>query len=217
MEVDDYWLIIVPPVARGSLDNGTPVPRVDDTCPAGDETPVTLTSASEPIVEASPISPTPAAETTPVLHISLVRELVCSPVPKLGKELRQNISSVQLSDYVTYNTISTLDTHHTLIDHSVQTSSSVQDTSFYPLQDYISDAQFSPSHRVYLAAITKEVEPKHFKEEVRVKVWKYTMTKEVMALEENKTWDLVTLPSNKVAIGSQWVFKIKYNADGSIE
>ena len=34
---------------------------------------------------------------------------------------------------------------------------------------------------------------------------------------ENGTWDLVELPEGKVAIGSKWVYKTKYNADGTIE
>ncbi|XP_074376885.1 uncharacterized protein LOC141718403 [Apium graveolens] len=34
---------------------------------------------------------------------------------------------------------------------------------------------------------------------------------------ENGTWDIVTLPLDKQAIGSKWVYKTKYNPDGSIE
>ena len=34
---------------------------------------------------------------------------------------------------------------------------------------------------------------------------------------ENKTWELVALPSGKNVVGSKWVFKVKRNADGSIE
>ncbi|XP_074339824.1 putative mitochondrial protein AtMg00820 [Apium graveolens] len=43
------------------------------------------------------------------------------------------------------------------------------------------------------------------------------MNVELNALEANGTWDIVTLPSNKQAIGSKWVYKTKYNLDGSIE
>jgi hypothetical protein len=34
---------------------------------------------------------------------------------------------------------------------------------------------------------------------------------------ENGTWELVKLPPGRKAIGSGWVFKVKHNADGSIE
>lgn len=33
----------------------------------------------------------------------------------------------------------------------------------------------------------------------------------------NNTWDVVKLPKGKKPIACQWVFKIKYRADGSIE
>lgn len=36
------------------------------------------------------------------------------------------------------------------------------------------------------------------------------------ALEANGTWDLVSLPSGKKAIGCKWVFVIKMNPDGTI-
>ena len=34
---------------------------------------------------------------------------------------------------------------------------------------------------------------------------------------ENNTWDLVPPPENKNVIGSKWVYKVKRNADGSVE
>ena len=39
----------------------------------------------------------------------------------------------------------------------------------------------------------------------------------MLAHLKNGTWELVPLPDGKKAIGSRWVFKIKRNADGSIE
>ena len=40
---------------------------------------------------------------------------------------------------------------------------------------------------------------------------------EVQALVDNGTFEVVELPPGKRAIGSRWVFKVKRNADGSIE
>ncbi|GJR40189.1 cysteine-rich receptor-like protein kinase 8 [Tanacetum coccineum] len=45
----------------------------------------------------------------------------------------------------------------------------------------------------------------------------HVMNKEIQALEQNKTWIFTTLPPGKSAIGSKWVFKIKFNANESIE
>ncbi|KAJ8774967.1 hypothetical protein K2173_019971 [Erythroxylum novogranatense] len=43
------------------------------------------------------------------------------------------------------------------------------------------------------------------------------MKDELAALERNKTWSMVPLPLGHKAIGCRWVYKIKYNFDGSIE
>jgi hypothetical protein len=40
---------------------------------------------------------------------------------------------------------------------------------------------------------------------------------EMQAHFENGTWELVQLPAGRKAIGSKWVFKIKRNADGSVD
>lgn len=40
------------------------------------------------------------------------------------------------------------------------------------------------------------------------------MRAEIEAMETNNTWDIVP---GKKAIGCRWVYKIKHNADGSIE
>lgn len=37
------------------------------------------------------------------------------------------------------------------------------------------------------------------------------------ALEDNKTWKLVTLPPGKIPIGCKWVSIVKYKVDGSIK
>lgn len=43
------------------------------------------------------------------------------------------------------------------------------------------------------------------------------MKEEIRALEDNGTWTIEDLPMGKKAIGCKWIYKIKYNADGSIE
>lgn len=43
------------------------------------------------------------------------------------------------------------------------------------------------------------------------------MKKEMVAFEENKTFSIVDLPPGKKAIGNMWVYKLKYNSDGTLE
>ena len=37
------------------------------------------------------------------------------------------------------------------------------------------------------------------------------------ALEKNRIWDVVELPSEKSPVGCKWVFTVKYKVDGSLE
>jgi Reverse transcriptase (RNA-dependent DNA polymerase) len=43
------------------------------------------------------------------------------------------------------------------------------------------------------------------------------MNEELQALEKNHTWDIVYLPKGKKPVGCKWVYKIKYNSNGTIE
>ena len=43
------------------------------------------------------------------------------------------------------------------------------------------------------------------------------MKAKINALEANKTWFIISLPLSHCPIGCKWVFKIKYNSDGTIE
>lgn len=43
------------------------------------------------------------------------------------------------------------------------------------------------------------------------------MNKEFEALIANDTWELVELPSDKKAIGCEWVYKVRCRDDGTIE
>lgn len=87
----------------------------------------------------------------------------------------------------------------------------------YPLENYISDERFSPSHKAFLAAITKEREPRSYKEAVQLKIWRDSIQKEIVAFEENGTFSVVDLPPGKKSIGIMWIYKFKYNAYGMIE
>ncbi|OMO64840.1 Integrase, catalytic core [Corchorus capsularis] len=77
-------------------------------------------------------------------------------------------------------------------------------SSVYPLSHYVSYDRFAHSHKAFLAAITSHDEPKHFSQAVKHKHWREAMEKEIQALEENGTWDLVPLPQDKRAIDSKW-------------
>lgn len=75
---------------------------------------------------------------------------------------------------------------------------------------------FSSYHRAFLASISQECGPYSFRAASSDPNWQEAMVVDIAALEANNTWEIVPLPPGKKAIGCRWVYKIKHNADGSI-
>lgn len=68
------------------------------------------------------------------------------------------------------------------------------------------------------SAVPKE--PRTYKEAMQrpdAELWRAAAEEEIQSLIRTGTIEMVKLPSDRRAIGSQWVFKVKRNSDGSIE
>ena len=65
-------------------------------------------------------------------------------------------------------------------------------------------------------ALLTEMTPRCTKDALQNPQWLAVMKAEYMALMQNNTWDLVPLPPHRKAIGSKWIYRLKYNADGSV-
>jgi hypothetical protein len=64
-----------------------------------------------------------------------------------------------------------------------------------------------------------EYEPRTYNEAVNCECsdeWIDAMKEEIKAINDNDTWELMNLPSDRKAIGSRWVFKTKYDEGGNI-
>ena len=76
---------------------------------------------------------------------------------------------------------------------------------------------YSASFASFIANIHHLSEPESYREAVSDPLWQNAMAEELAALHHTHTWDLVTLPPGKHAIGCRWVYKIKTKSDGSVE
>ncbi|CAN1785707.1 Retrovirus-related Pol polyprotein from transposon TNT 1-94 [Linum perenne] len=90
-------------------------------------------------------------------------------------------------------------------------------TVYHPLSSVLCYDKLKPAYKKFVLSISAEREPTHFAEAVKHPKWKQAMDAELQALEMNHTWKLEELPKGKKAIGCKWVYRIKYNSDGSVE
>lgn len=172
---------------------------------------VSTTSTSSPSLSVSdvpPILPTPHISTTPTSSSSTS---ISTPI--------NSSSSISKSVTITSSAVSP---HHTSIAHD----SSILPVATNPLS---TDSIIPPSASTHpmttrlKAGIRKPKaflvfsEPKTVKAALLEPHWLAVMTTEHDALLRNNTWDLVDLPPNREPIGCKWVYRIKYNADGSLQ
>ncbi|CAL8138496.1 unnamed protein product [Prunus armeniaca] len=61
------------------------------------------------------------------------------------------------------------------------------------------------------------LEPQKFEEAVKENIWQDAMDEEIRVINKNITWELVDRPKSKDIIGLKWVYKTKFNEDGSIQ
>lgn len=80
------------------------------------------------------------------------------------------------------------------------------------LDDYILLADMECE--VLLLALNDE--PASIQEALKDKRWKLSCVDEIDSIYKNETWTLVEKPQGAKVIGLKWIFKIKRNADGSI-
>lgn len=128
---------------------------------------------------------------------------------QLRRGKRQWQPSTRLKDFVTHTT--------RLSPSAAPPLQSTSSGTPYPIAHYVNCDKFSLRHRCFLAAITAESDPNTFAEAINDERWRVAMQKEIEALENNGTWTITDLPSGKKVISCKWVYKTKYNSDGTIE
>ena len=88
--------------------------------------------------------------------------------------------------------------------------------------DYWDGMEFAFQAHQAMKASQHDGEPNTFKQamqhpEPERSQWYKAASDEIQSLVDNGTFELVSLPPGKRAIGCRWVFKVKRNADGTVE
>ncbi|XP_075102906.1 uncharacterized protein LOC107764446 [Nicotiana tabacum] len=99
--------------------------------------------------------------------------------------------------------------------HSHLTSAST--VCLYPIHHFASYSHLPAHFQSFLASFSADIKPTSYSQAIKDDRWIKAMNLEIEAIEQNHTWDVVDLQPSKVPIGYKWVYKIKYNADGSVE
>ena len=61
------------------------------------------------------------------------------------------------------------------------------------------------------------LEPENFEEAVKEECWRKAMQDEIDVIEKNQTWELVERPKEKKVIDVKWIYKVKFNFDGTVQ
>lgn len=81
---------------------------------------------------------------------------------------------------------------------------------------HIADLSYLTSSALH-HALFSTTEPKGFKSAAKHPKWFVAMCNEMDALRQNDTYDLVPRPKHANIVGSKWVFRTKFNVDGTVD
>ncbi|XP_072078141.1 uncharacterized protein [Arachis hypogaea] len=183
-----------------------PAPRIEDIGP-----PVTETNVEEDTHNRSSSEPT-LGPSTPHLNDCARESLVETSIDKQGgHELNEEIEEYIADDASEPSATETTPTSDLpLVKMEVPLGRGHRMKTFSArFHDFVSAAT------IPISSTGQPPSPSKFS--VRDECWHEAMPQEICALQINDTWKLKTLLPGKKAHGCKWVYKIKYNSDGTIE
>ncbi|XP_075074543.1 uncharacterized protein LOC142162130 [Nicotiana tabacum] len=181
---------------------------VDDhsrvTCPE-EEDDILVYTVTHPVSSPTPLPQSPVSldrpsEQPPVLHVYTRRQQTSEPDP-----LPTSASSVDPTSCVSDPSL----------DLPIAIRKGTRQCT-YPISSFVSYDHLSTSSSSFIASLDSTRIPKTVRETLSHPGWHDAMIEEMMALDENGTWELADLPINKKAIGCKWVFAVKFNSDGTV-
>ncbi|CAL1392818.1 unnamed protein product [Linum trigynum] len=87
----------------------------------------------------------------------------------------------------------------------------------YPLSSVLSYDKLASHYKHFVLSISTYQAPNTYREASLSEQYNAAMQQEIGVLIKNRTWDVVNLPPGKNPIGNKWVYKVKFESDGSLD
>src|SRR6266542_1166182 len=78
-------------------------------------------------------------------------------------------------------------------------------------------SHISPAYKMFIASLQTVPIPSDWRAAKQDPRWKAAMKEELLALQKKQTWELVSLPVGKRAVGCKWVFTVKQTPEGKVD
>lgn len=153
---------------------------------------------------------------SPVYHSQPYTNAPVEPIPgtsrpTLRRSCRHHTLPAHLPDYI--YTMPTLKSP----DGSSTQPSTLSLNAFFSHHNHVSLNSLAPDNQLFVQIVCTINEPTSYEEAALLPAWQAAMKPEFEAIHADHTWDMVSLPVGKNAVGCKWVYKIKHKADGCIE
>lgn len=99
----------------------------------------------------------------------------------------------------------------------VKTTIVTHNDSLYSIYTNLDYSRVSSTQSNFITCTSSVKEPSSYLQAAQNPNWQRAMELELGALEKNHTWIVTLLLLSKKAIGCKWIYKLKYNADGTLE
>lgn len=136
------------------------------------------------------------------------------PDPPLRKSQRSTAPPAWMKDFICPQPLVKQQTTST---PTASSHSHNFNTTSYPMFSFSHLAHLSAPYVASLTNVLQSPEPTSYAHAIQFPEWVKAMDLELTALEQNHTWTVTTLPPDKKALTSKWVYKTKFRPDGGIE
>ncbi|XP_075095273.1 uncharacterized protein LOC142173560 [Nicotiana tabacum] len=133
---------------------------------------------------------------SPIIQVSQAVPISLPDQPDIRKSCRGKKPPIWMKDFVSLN---------------------VHQDEPYAISKFLAYENLTYRYQAYLTAASNIIEPTFYSEPVKDPRWVDAIKTEIEALQNNHTWDIVSLPEGKIPIWCKWIYKIKYKTSGGVE